>query len=220
MRKKPILLLLFLAVFSLTVQAKNYLETDFTDNRYEIIGGFGLVPIHAYYDTGIGAMDIWYNGPESVHDMYDYCYDATYSMTYSLEFAYHFKDRWDFCASAGYSTVDITYFDPFTDQELSKDHSYSFDLQAGVRRYHVIKNSFRLYSQATIGFCIHDNSHYWDIICSRLGADATRYVAFQITGLGLSFGKKLFASGEFGWGTDYCMVGVMPGMKLGVGYRF
>ena len=53
MRKKPILLLLFLAVFSLTVQAKNYLETDFTDNRYEIICGFGLVPIHAYYDTGI-----------------------------------------------------------------------------------------------------------------------------------------------------------------------
>ena len=216
--------LLFFAVLFLVCSshlcAQGNKEDYYPDNRFEIIGGFGADPLVAYNDFPAGVMDIWYFGPESVQEMFDRCYDAKYSMTYALEFAYHYKKRWDICASAGYSTVDVTYFDPFTNQQLSKDHSFTFDIQAGIRRYHKVKKSFSMYSQLTVGASFYGKSDFWDINYKYSDSNIPRYLAFQITGLGLSLGKKLFASAEFGWGTEYIMVGVLPGCKFGVGYRF
>ena len=193
---------------------------DYTDNRFEIIVGCGIAPIAAYYDTGIGVMDIWYHGPESVQEMYDRCYDATYSPTYSVELAYHLKKRWDICANLGYSTVSVDHFDPFTNQKLNHEDLFTIDTQLGVRRYHVIKNSFRMYSQVTVGVNINSNSDFWDLLLKYEDSKIPENLGFQITGLGLAFGKKLFGSFEIGWGTEYVILGLLPGMKAGIGYRF
>ena len=196
---------------------------DYTDNRFEIIVGCGIAPIAAYYDTGIGVMDILYHGPESVQEMYDRCYDATYSPTYSVELAYHLKKRWDICANLGYSTVSVDHFDPFTNQKLNHEDLFTIDAQLGARRYHVIKNSFRMYTQVTVGVNINSNSDFWDIPINYVyDGDPLfpRKLGFQITGLGLAFGKNLFGSFEIGWGTEYIIIGVLPGMKAGIGYRF
>jgi hypothetical protein len=203
-----------------TLQAQEINIEDLFDNRYEISAGFGVVPIAAYYDTGAGAMDFWFNGPESVQEMYDLCYDATYSPTYSVEFAYHLKKRWDICAYLGYSTVSVDRFDPFTNQKLNHEDLFTIDTQIGARRYHVIKKSFRLYSQVTLGVNINNNSDFWDILLKYEGLDIPKNLGFQVTGLGLTFGKNLFGSFEMGWGTEYIMFGVLPGMKAGIGYRF
>lgn len=196
---------------------------DYTDNRFEIIVGCGIAPIAAYYDTGIGAMEVWNHGPGSVQEMYDRCYDATYSPTYSIELAYHLKKRWDICANLGYSTVSVDHFDPFTNQKLNHEDLSTIDAQLGVRRYHMIKNSFRMYTQVTVGVNINSNSDFWDIPI-KYGYDGDypipQKLGFQITGLGVAFGKKLFGSFEVGWGTEYVILGLLPGMKAGIGYRF
>ena len=213
----------FLAVFSTMLKAQETNLKDYTDNRFEIIVGCGIAPIAAYYDTGIGVMDIWYHGPESVQEMYDRCYDATYSPTYSVELAYHLKKRWDISANLGYSTVSVDHFDPLTNQKLNHEDLFTIDVQLGVRRYHVIKNSFRMYTQVTVGVNINSNSDFWDIpIKYNYDGDypIPQKLGFQITGLGLAFGKKLFGSFEVGWGTEYVILGLLPGMKAGIGYRF
>ena len=185
------------------------------DNKYEIIAGLGIVPIESWYDTGFGVTDVWYYGPESVQDMYDGCYDATYSPTYSVEFAYHLKERWDLCASMGFATVSVDHFDPFTNDKLNHEDLLAFDLQVGARRYHSSKSSFRMYSQLTVGARFLSKSDFW-----YNKTPANRNLAFQVTALGLTFGKTVFASAEFGWGTDYMAFGLIPGIKLGLGYRF
>ena len=210
----------FLAAFSTMLDAQETNLKDYTNNRFEIIVGYGIVPIAAYYDTGIGAMDILYHGPESAQEMYDRCYDATYSPTYSVELAYHLKKRWDICANLGYSTVSVDRFDPFTDQKLNHEDMFTIDAQLGARRYHVIKNSFRMYSQVTIGVNINNNPDYFNLLLKYRGSKIPEKLGFQITGLGLAFGKKLFGSFEIGWGTEYIILGLLPGMKAGIGYRF
>ena len=212
----------FLVAFSTMLNAQETNLKDYTDNRFEIIVGCGLAPIAAYYDTGIGA-EHWYKGPKSVQEMYDRCYDATYSPTYSIELAYHLKKRWDICANLGYSTVSVDHFDPFTNQKLNHEDLSTIDAQLGVRRYHMIKNSFRMYTQVTVGVNINSNSDFWDIPI-KYGYDGDypipQKLGFQITGLGVAFGKKLFGSFEVGWGTEYVILGLLPGMKAGIGYRF
>ena len=210
----------FLAAFSTMLNAQETTLKDYTDNRFEVIVGCGIAPIAAFYDTGIGAMDFWFHGPESVQEMYDRCYDATYSPTYSVELAYHLKKRWDICANLGYSTVSVDRFDPFTNQKLNHEDLFTIDAQLGVRRYHVIKNSFRMYTQVTVGVNINSNSDFWDLLLKYEDSKIPEKLGFQITGLGLAFGKKMFGSFEIGWGTEYIAFGVIPGMKAGIGYRF
>lgn len=223
MKYRLLFLATFLVSFGSFLNAQETNLRDYTDNRFEIIVGCGIAPIAAYYDTGIGVMDIWYHGPESVQEMYDRCYDATYSPTYSVEFAYHLKKRWDICANLGYSNVSVDRFDPFTNQKLNHEDLFTIDTQLGVRRYHVIKNSFRMYSQVTVGVNINSNSDFW-YIPIKYDSDGDypipQKLGFQITGLGLAFGKKLFGSFEVGWGTEYVILGLLPGMKAGIGYRF
>lgn len=213
----------FLVSFGSFLNAQESNLKDYTDNRFEIIAGCGIASIAAYYNTGIGAMDFWYYGPESVQEMYDRCYDAIYSPTYSVELAYHLKKRWDICANLGYSTVSVDHFDPFTNQKLYHEDLFTIDAQLGARRYHVIKDSFRMYTQITVGVNINSNSDFWDIPI-KYDYDGNplfpKKLGLQITGLGLAFGKKLFGSFEIGWGTEYIMLGVLPGMKAGIGYRF
>ena len=220
MKYRLLFLATFLVSFGSFLNAQETNLRDYTDNRFEIIVGCGIAPIAAYYDTGIGVMDIWYHGPESVQEMYDRCYDATYSPTYSVEFAYHLKKRWDICANLGYSNVSVDRFDPFTNQKLNHEDLFTIDTQLGVRRYHVIKNSFRMYSQVTVGVNINSNSDFWDLLLKYEDSKIPENLGFQITGLGLAFGKKLFGSFEIGWGTEYVILGLLPGMKAGIGYRF
>ena len=220
MSLKTVLAGVLLLASGATLQAQEIVLKDPIDNRFEIIAGLGIAPMTAWYDTGIGAMDFWYDGPLSVQKMYDCCYDATYSPTYSIELAYHLKNRWDLCASMGFATVSVDRFDPFSNQKLNHEDLYSFDIQVGVRRYHVAKRVFRMYSQITVGAGFFSKSGFWDIVRKYNEAQAPKNLAFQVTGLGLTLGKKAFASTEFGWGSDYMAFGVIPGFKLGLGYRF
>jgi len=219
MKYRFILITALLAAFSTMLKAQESNLKDYTNNRFEVIVGCGIAPIAAYYDTGIGA-EHWYEGPKSVQEMYDRCYDATYSPTYSVELAYHLKKRWDICANLGYSTASIDRFDPFTNQKLKHEDMFTLDAQLGLRRYHVIKNSFRMYSQVTVGININNNHDYFDLLLKYKDSKIPEKLGFQITGLGLAFGKNLFGSFEIGWGTEYIILGILPGMKAGIGYRF
>ena len=220
MSLKTVLAGVLLLASGATLQAQEIVLKDPIDNRFEIIAGLGIAPMTAWYDTGIGAMDIWYNGPLSVQEMYDCCYDATYSPTYSIEFAYHLKNRWDLCASMGYATVTVDHFDPFSNEKLNHEDLFTFDIQVGARRYYVAKRAVRLYSQITLGACFMSKSDFWDQLIKYGDPFTPKNLAFQVTGMGITVGKKVIGSLELGWGTDYMQLGILPGFKLGLGYRF
>ena len=203
-----------------TLQAQEINFEDFFDNRYEIIAGWGLVPMTVYYESGIYSMDYCHSGPETLQQLYDQCYDASYSMTYSCEFAYHIKNRWDLCASMGYATVTVDHFDPFSNEKLNHEDLFTFDIQVGARRYYVAKRAVRLYSQITLGACFMSKSDFWDQLIKYGDPFTPKNLAFQVTGMGITVGKKVIGSLELGWGTDYMQLGILPGFKLGLGYRF
>ncbi len=221
MKDRLILVAAFLLIsFQMIGAQDNKVDNSLTDKQFEITFGFGGAPLVSFYEYPVGAEILSYEGPHSAQEMYDRCYDASYSMAYSLEFAYHMFDRWDLCSSMGLVTASVDRFDPFTDQKLNHEDLYTVDFQVGARRYHKIKDSFRFYSQATIGASFYSNSDFWDIPREYSDSKIPKHLAFQITALGLSFGHNMIGSVELGWGTEYIAIGLVSGIRMSLGYRF
>ena len=183
--------------------------------RFEINVGIGGEALIASDEFLLGVMDVWYDGPSSVKEMYLGCYDANISATVSFEWAYYLNNRWAIVGSFGGNHVNATYFNPYSGAELNRETLYAFDIMAGVRIRYVSERLVTVYSQVQFGLTFYTPGEYW----SR-NATAQKKTAYQITPVGVTFGSNFYGFGEFGWGTEYIAVGMITGARVGVGYRF
>ena len=149
------------------------------------------------------------------NEMYNGCYDAEISPTVSVEWAYNLNRFWSVVGSLGGNRVRASYFDPFNNALLNSETAYMFDVLAGVRYRWEHSKNFSLYSQLQLGGTFNTPAEYW----SR-NKTSQSHIGFQITGLGLTFGSRLFGLAEFGWGTEYFGVAVVTGARVGLGYKF
>lgn len=64
-----------------------------------------------------------------------------------------------------------------------------------------------------MGANIRGKGHYWKL--NKRG----RNVGFQVTGIGATIGNRVYALAELGWGSEYFAVGIVTGVRLGVGFK-
>ena len=188
---------------------------QFDMRKFEINVGIGGEALYASEEFLVGVMDVRYSGPETATEMYNGCYDAEISPTVSVEWAYNLNRFWSVVGSLGGSRVRASYFDPFNNAFLNSETAYMFDVLAGIRYRWEHSKNFSLYSQLQLGGTFNTPAEYW----SR-NEMAQNHFGFQITGLGLTFGSRLFGLAEFGWGTEYFGVAVVTGARVGLGYKF
>ena len=183
--------------------------------RLEMNVGIGGEALFASEEFLLGIMDYWYEGPESVREMHAGCYDARISNTYSLEAAYELSIKWSMVGSFGTNRVSATFFSPYSGKELFSETDYYFDILLGPRYYWSRQSWYSAYSQAQFGATFHGPGEYWN-----RNKTAQSHFGFQITALGFTLGERLYAVGEFGWGTEYFAIGLITGFRFGIGYRF
>lgn len=196
-------------------KAVNNPVPQFDMRKFEINVGIGGEALYASEEFLVGVMDVWYSGPETATEMYNGCYDAEISPTVSVEWAYNLNRFWSVVGSLGGNRVRASYFDPFNNALLNSETAYMFDVLAGVRYRWKHSKNFSLYSQLQLGGTFNTPAEYW----SR-NKMSQSHIGFQITGLGLTFGSRLFGLAEFGWGTEYFGVAVVTGARVGLGYKF
>ena len=196
-----------------TLNIKRY--PDYPLKKFDINIGLGGETFYATNEFLLGVMDVWYEGPNSVKSMYANCYDVTISPTLSIEWAYNLNKQWAVVGSVGVNRAQASYFDPFTDAELRHETLYGYDILAGARYHYVRKQNYSLYSQVMLGATFHTKGEYW-----KHNELANNHFGWQITGLGITGGNRLYGFGEFGWGTEYVAIGMITGMRFGFGYRF
>lgn len=192
-----------------------HLNTKPSPYKYELSIGSAGEPYYAMDVFPFGVMDIWYHGTGSLEMLNSECYDVLVTPTASVEFAYHINANFAIIGSFGCSQARVTYYDPFTESPKSKEELYMFDLLAGLRLSYYRNDFLCCYSQLQFGATAHTPGTYWnynEYANSRFG--------WQVTALGLSFGKRLFGSLEFGWGSEYCAIGLVTGSRIGIGYKF
>lgn len=196
-------------------KAVNNPVPQFDMRKFEINVGIGGEALYASEEFLVGVMDVRYYGPETATEMYNGCYDAEISPTVSVEWAYNLNRFWSVVGSLGGNRVRASYFDPFNNALLNSETAYMFDVLAGVRYRWKHSKNFSLYSQLQFGGTFNTPAEYW----SR-NKTSQSHIGFQITGLGLTFGSRLFGLAEFGWGTEYFGVAVVTGARVGLGYKF
>ena len=188
-------------------------QVDFS--HFELNVGIGGEAYFASEEFMMGVMDVWYYGPESISAMYRNCYDVQISPTLSLGWAYNIHDRLAVVGSFGFNRVSAQYFNPFTNEETSRETCYRFDILVGARFNWVYYREAACYSQLQIGGTFHTPGDYWSRNELSQG-----HLGFQVTALGLRWGSNLFCFGEWGWGTEYFAFFLITGIRIGVGYKF
>lgn len=184
-------------------------------HRFELNLGLGGEAYFASEEFMMGVMDVWYYGPSSVAEMYHYCYDVKISPTLSMGWAYNIHNRLAVVGSFGCNRVNAQYFNPFTNEEISREMCYRFDILVGARVYWTFEKAFACYSQIQLGVTFHSPGDYW----SR-NELSQKHNGFQLTAIGLSMGNHLFCFGELGWGTEYFAIGLITGIRVGAGLKF
>lgn len=183
--------------------------------RFEVSLGTGTEAFFASEEFPLGMMDVWYLGPSSVVDLYEGCYDVNISVTVSAEWAYNLNYRWALVGSFGGNRVRAQYFDPISGIQTHTETTYMFDILAGARYRYIHFEKFSLYSQLQLGYTFHTPGEYWN-----RNKKAQNQLGWQITGLGITVGRDLFFQAEGGWGSEYFAQGMIPGIRLGIGYKF
>ncbi len=183
--------------------------------KCELNVGLGGEALFATDEFLFGVMDVDYRGPGTVGGMYSGCYDVDISATLSLDWAYNLDKRWSVVGSFGGNRVKARYFDPFSGLETGRETTYMLDILAGMRYRYMHKEKVSMYSQLQFGVSLNTKGDYW----SRNSVSSNHF-GWQITAFGISFGSSLFGVCELGWGSEYVAVGIVTGMRLGVGYKF
>lgn len=110
------------------------------------------------------------------------------------------------------------HFDSITDKPIGTHTGASIYMIPGFKVIYVNKPKFRLYSAVGLGavkYFGYDNLKYTEYGSSSVTwVDDTWQAAFQLSVIGMEFGRKLFGFVDFGTGSMY------TGMKAGIGYRF
>lgn len=171
-------------------------------------------PLYAFSDYTYGA-EYFYEYVEFLKNVYNGNIKSKTSGFYSVDAAYHLNDKWAILINAGYSHLDVGYYDPATYQHQKTETDNFFSVLAGGRRYWIRDTDFKLYSALYFGLMLHNRDlEYW-----KVSNYHNKTLGFQITYLGCQFGKgRLYGVAESGAGDLY--MSVFGGVRLGIGYKF
>lgn len=183
--------------------------------KFEFNLGSAGEPLYAMDVFPFGVMDIAYEGTSSLEELNSRCFDVLVTPALSAEFVFHINANIALVSYLGCSQAKVTYFDPFSELPTGKESLYMFDFIAGARVSYLRNDYMCCYSQALFGITTHTPGDYW-----RYNEYADKRFGWQVTALGFSFGKRLFGTVEFGWGSEYCAIGLVTGSRFGIGYRF
>lgn len=223
--------LLCACYIGITAQTKDY----FKDKKHELRLSFGSVTDDMYYDRFYYSKNYWYEGGGNYlsyggSNMGRYTGGASYKdgayyngkmkTTGVLGGSYFYnmsKIRFSFGGTFSYSGYNTDIFERISGAKEGYIKGHTIAFTPTIRYSWLSKSCFRLYSG--IGF-----SMFYDIRKSKLGAgrfeqygrkDESKFdTSFQLTPIGFSVGKDIFAFGEVNIGGR---TGTFVG---GVGYRF
>lgn len=156
--------------------------------------------------------------------IYDYYYDYNLGNSWLRTDAYEKWSVYTPAITAGYlyrplkwfwvggdisymTRVDL-YHDIITDDRLGKSETHLFSISPYVRFSYLNREKVNLYSGVGLGIL-----HYFETYYNSNGFGYQSELGFQVTFIGVSFGKALFGSAELG-------VGYKGIFNMGIGYRF
>ena len=203
----------------LTIQAgaqdwRELRKQEFLDNfpyKYEVRLGWGGYPIleAGNFPNSAGGMFMKYDvdpyyGHSSLDNMYG-TYQGPEYMTglISGEFSVHFRNWFTLAVEAGFNGMWGRVYDKFDGSFVRHTRGISFTVIPHARFYWANTKNVRFYSGIGLGLGLGKYDRYFEV-----------YPAFQLSPVGFSVGRKIFAFGETSLGTAYF------GGKFGVGYRF
>ena len=183
-------------------------------NKWEVNVGIGGEAEFATEEFLIGVMDVWYGEPSSVKEMHRGSYDVSIWPTISINGVYNLDRVWAIVGSFGLNIVKAEYFNPYTDVSTGKETTFMFDMLAGLRYKYVHEKNMSIYSQLMFGATFHSKGEYWN-----RNSFAEKHFGWQVTGIGVTFGSRIYGFTELGWGSEYVAI-VVPGCRVGVGIKF
>lgn len=221
------ILLIMMAVFPTWVFA----ESDWRKYRWELETSLAIPSIYMAYEN-----EDYFNLIQSVSvtpvlmSLADTdCYDVFISPTASVRAAYRVSTRVHAVSSLGVNLVRAQYYNPFTVQEVRREHALACDMMLGARYTFVEKSSFRFYSQLMLGFNIRQQADYWEYSKARqsnLKPDnliqyykLPYWMAYQFE-IGITVGRRLYGVFDGGIGTEHLNGAMIGAPRIGVGYRF
>lgn len=191
--------LLLLALILITVSSVHAQKKWKNDTRHDLRFGVGAYPSFVVTFSDIFGYDSYYESIPS--DTYR---GAKYIIgSYSMSYTYRLTRMLELGGSISYAQEYCTIYDIITDDRVGKMKSNHLSFLPVLRLLCIQTKSFKLYAEASLGFEIRTK----DIDKSRSN------VSYQITPIGVAFGKKVFGFAEMGYGAQ----GIFRG---GVGYRF
>ena len=189
-------------------------KSSFKMNKWEVNVGIGGEAEFATEEFLIGVMDVWYGEPSSVKDMHRGSYDVSIWPTISINGVYNLDREWAIVGSFGLNIVKAEYFNPYTDVSTGKETTFMFDMLAGLRYKYVHEKNMSIYSQLMFGATFHSKGEYWNH-----NSFAEKHFGWQVTGIGVTFGSRIYGFTELGWGSEYGAI-LVPGCRVGVGIKF
>jgi len=198
---KRILAFIFLSVFFVTFSyGQRHLEGD-------IRFGYGIMPLTYDVFDDIGCGDWWYSGGlgDRYYDVQKY--KGNRYSTGSFNISHHVRVlRWmELGAVISYAGTYQNIYSAIDHQTIESDNHHSMFITPTIRFTWLNRGWVRLYSSAGFGL---------GMMLSSNGDDVRVGPSIQLTGFGISVGKKWFGY------TEVQSVGTLGLMTFGVGYRF
>lgn len=142
-----------------------------------------------------------YTSLESLYGTYQGCEYMTGLI--SGEISIHFRKWFTLAVEAGINGMWGRVYDKYDGSFVRHTRGISLTVMPHARFYWANAKNVRFYSGIGIGLGLGQYDKYFEV-----------YPAFQLSPIGFTVGRKIFAFGETSLGTAYF------GGKFGVGYRF
>ncbi len=189
-------------------------------NNLKLDMGLGLTSIYNPMGMLQIVADRFHSHNESVEKMELYSFNLSISPTYSLRIAYPINERVSFVSSFGVNTLSVEYYNPYSNQIISNENTYAYDILIGERYTFATKAGF--YIQTLVGVARHGEAQYWNRYA--LIRDDGRILGLPIwlgyqVGIGLSFDIGSHFYGIFDWGIGTEHYNALLGGRLGIGIK-
>ena len=205
--KKRILLSVFLCLgFFTEAQNSNDSNKDYSKNEIAVSWGVG---------SNIEIIDVYTNiFTELLARTYS---DNSYSGPITLEYFHHINPRLSFGGMFSYEHASADIFSNWdkTQQNIGKEKSNYFTLMPAAKFEWIHKKTFSLYSKVGAGITFAKSTDKYTNQSSQATkeSDSDCYFNFQVSAVGVQFGKKVCGFTEIGFGQQ----GIL---SAGVRYRF
>jgi hypothetical protein len=150
---------------------------------------YDMIPYHKY--TSLESLYGTYQGREYMTGLI------------SGEISIHFRKWFTLAVEAGINGMWGRVYDKYDGSFVRHTRGISLTVMPHARFYWANAKNVRFYSGIDIGLGLGQYDKYFEV-----------YPAFQLSPIGFTVGRKIFAFGETSLGTAYF------GGKFGVGYRF